>query len=133
MPCTGIKKGYFNTEQFLERLENELLPLCHEYPGKRSIICLDNASVHCDPRIQELIELKGSLVKYLPPYSPEYNAIELTFSILKAWMRCHFESFRAVFEGDFEVFLHYAVEHSGCDTRAVQHLGIVQLDTFLLI
>ena len=51
LPCTGVKKGIFNVEHLLDWLANELLPLCNEYPNTRSIIVLDNASIHCDPRI----------------------------------------------------------------------------------
>lgn len=121
LPCTGIKQGYFNKEDFIDWLVNRLLPLCNEYPQERSVIVLDNVNVHVDARIIEAIEQKGCLVKYLPPYSPDYNPIELTFSVLKAWMRRHFESFRPVFQNDFEGFLRYAVEHSGCDRFAKEH------------
>ena len=105
LPCTGVKQGYYRKEDFLDWLIDQLLPLCNEYPGERSIIVLDNVSVHVDPRIVEAIQAKGCLVKYLPPYSPDYNPIELTFSVLKAWMRRHFEAFRHVFQNDFEGFL----------------------------
>ena len=121
LPCTAIKKGWFNKEAILDWLIDELLPLCNEYPGERSIIVLDNVSVHVDPRIIEAIQAKGCLVKYLPPYSPDYNPIELSFALLKAWMRRHFEAFRHVFQNDFEGFLRHAIDHSGCDRYAVEH------------
>ena len=121
LPCTGVKKGWYNTEQIIDWLINELLPLCNEFPRERSIIVLDNVSVHVDPRIVQAIEEKGCMVKYLPPYSPDYNPIELTFSVLKAWMRRYFEAFKPQFEGDFEGFLRYALEHSGCDRFAKEH------------
>lgn len=121
LPCTGIKQGYYNKEDLIKWLTDELLPLCNEHPADRSIIVLDNVSVHVDARIIETIEAKGCLVKYLPPYSPDYNPIELTFSVLKAWMRRHFKAFKDVFANNFEGFLRYAIEHSGCDSTAVEH------------
>ena len=121
LPCTAIKKGYFNKEAILDWLIDQLLPLCNEYPGERSIIVLDNVSIHVDPSIVQAIEAKGCLVKYLPPYSPDFNPIELTFSVLKAWMRRHFEAFRHVFQDDFEGFLRHAIDVSGCDRFAVEH------------
>lgn len=121
LPCTEIKKGYYSKEDILDWLIDRLLPLCNEYPGERSIIVLDNVSVHVDPRIIEAIQIKGCLVKHLPPYSPDYNPIELTFSVLKAWMRRHFEAFRHVFQNDFEGFLKHAIDVSGCDRFAVEH------------
>ena len=121
LPCTGIKQGYYNKVDILNWLTDELLPLCNEYPRECSIIVLDNVSVHVDPEIVSAIEAKGCLVKYLPPYSPDYNPIELTFSMLKAWMRRHFMAFQHVFQDDFGGFLKHAVEHSGCDRKAVEH------------
>jgi len=60
-------------------------------------------------------------VRYLPSYSPDYNLIELIFSILKAWVRRHFEEIWPHFEGTFGEFLHYAVERSRCDRFSRQH------------
>ncbi len=57
----------------------------------------------------------------MPPYSPDYNPIELTFSVLKAWVRRHFDDTWPHFEGTFDDFLHYAVERSGCDRYPRQH------------
>ena len=97
LPYTGIKKGYYSKEDILDWLIDRLLPLYNEYPRERSIIVLDNVSVHVDPRIIEAIQAKGCLVKYLLLYSPDYNPIEVIFSVLKAWMRRHFKAFRHVF------------------------------------
>lgn len=36
-----------------------------------------------DRRIREVVEAKGCLFKFLPPYSPDYNPIELSFSVLE--------------------------------------------------
>lgn len=121
LPCTGIKKGYYSKDEILDWLINHLLLLCNEYPRERSIIVLDNVSIHVNRRIVQAIEEKGCLVRYLPPCSPDYNPIELTFSVLKAWMRRHFKTFRPVFANDFKGFLRYAIEHSGCNRFAVEH------------
>jgi transposase len=120
LPCTGIKKGFYNNEEFYDWVNEDLLPLCSPFPGPRSIICLDNLSIHINDRIRELVESHGCLLWFLPPYSPDYNPIELTFSVLKAWMRRHFPRLRSTF-ADFGTFLIYAVEHSQCDRFAVEH------------
>ena len=36
LPCTGLKKGFFNKEDFFEWIIYDLLPLCNPYPGPRS-------------------------------------------------------------------------------------------------
>ena len=121
LPCTSIRLGYFNGEAFYNWVVNELLPYCNPYPQPRSVICLDNVGIHLAARVREAIEAKGCLLRFLPPYSPDYSPIELTFSLLKVWMRRHFRSFRELFEGDFGGFLAYAIENSGCDKKAIEH------------
>ncbi len=91
LPCTGIREGWFNGEAFFRWLADELLPLCSPFPAPKSVIIMDNASIHCNARIEELITSHGCEVRYLPPYSPDFNPIELSFSVLKAWIRRHFE------------------------------------------
>ncbi len=87
LSCTGIKQGYYNKEQFLEWLENELLAtLEHVYRGKSLVIMLDNCSAHVDPRVEQMIEAHGHLIHYLPPYLSDFNSIELTFSVFKTWI-----------------------------------------------
>jgi transposase len=45
---------------------------------------MDNTSIHKDARIQAACNEAGVLLKFLPPYSPDYNPIESTFKDLKA-------------------------------------------------
>ena len=41
--------------------------------------------------MRELIEGKGCKLRYLPPYSPDYNPIEYSFSVIKAALRNEFQ------------------------------------------
>jgi transposase len=43
--------------------------------------------------------------QYLPPYSPDYSPIELSFSVLKAWVRRRFQELWSFFQGSFGDFL----------------------------
>src|SRR5271169_5302590 len=81
-----IKEGYFNLESFLEWLEERLLSLCNPYPGPNSVIVLDNAGAHCLDEIAYAVYRRGCIIRYLLPYSPDYSSIELSFSVLKAWV-----------------------------------------------
>lgn len=121
LPCTSIREGYFNTELIVEWLLQQLLPLCNAFPATRSVIIMDNASSHTNPRIAEVIRAHGCEIRYLPPYSPDFNPIELSFSVLKAWVRRHFDTLWPVWEGSFGDFLSYAVERSRCDRFAKEH------------
>jgi transposase len=48
------------------------------------VIILDNISIHTNNKVEAVIQAAGYSVRYLPPYSPDYNPIELTFAVLKA-------------------------------------------------
>jgi len=82
---------------------------------------MDNASVYVNPRIEEVIKAHGCEVRYLPPYSPDFNPIELSFSVLKAWVRRHQDTIWPAFSGNFGAYLRYAVRRSRCDRFAHEH------------
>jgi len=67
------------------------------------VIMLDNCSTHIDERVREVVQAEGHLVRFLPTYSPDFNPIELTFSVSKAQIRCHYYVLRPAYHnfGDF--------------------------------
>jgi transposase len=121
LPCVVVREGYFNTEAFVQWVTEDLLPHCNAYPGPNSVIIMDNASSHCNPAVEEAILAKGCQVRYLPPYSPDLNPIELSWSVLKAWVRRHFHELWPTFEGSFGDFLLMCVARSRCDRFAEAH------------
>ncbi|MCW2318534.1 transposase [Rhodoblastus acidophilus] len=50
-------------------------------------VILDNLAAHKVAGVRESIEATGARVLYLPPYSPDFNPIELAFAKLKAILR----------------------------------------------
>jgi transposase len=54
-------------------------------PG--DIVVMDNLPAHKISGIREAIEAAGATLLYLPPYSPDFNPIEMAFSKLKAFLR----------------------------------------------
>jgi transposase len=75
-------------------------------------------------RVQPLIEItistieaEGHVVRFLPPYSPDFNPIELTFSVLKAWLQRNYVWTRSSFK-KFGDYLVWAIGHSRCDRSA---------------
>jgi len=51
------------------------------------VVLTDNLTAHKGEQIRELIEGKGCVLMYLPPYSPDFNSIEEAFSKLKGLTR----------------------------------------------
>jgi transposase len=100
---------------------DRLLPQCNPYPLPNSVIIMDNASSHCDPIIAEAVHAKGCLIRYLPPYSPDFSPIELSFSVLKAWVRRRFQELWIRGEGSFGDFLLIAIRQSRCDRFTENH------------
>ena len=54
-------------------------------PG--NVVVLDNLPAHKVAGPAELVEARGTRLLYLPPYSPDFNPIELAFSKLKTGLR----------------------------------------------
>ena len=54
-------------------------------PG--DVVVLDNLAVHKQPEVRAAIEQVGAQVRFLPPYGPDFNPIELAFAKLKAFLR----------------------------------------------
>jgi transposase len=52
-----------------------------------SIVVMDNLSAHKMPRVLRLLEQAGITVRFLPPYSPDFNPIEQMWSKVKAVLR----------------------------------------------
>ena len=48
---------------------------------------MDNLSCHKVKGVKEAIEAAGASVRYLPPYSPDLNPIEMMWSKIKALLR----------------------------------------------
>ena len=84
---SSIQTGPLNAELFEDFVEHHVLPNTTPYLGPRSIIVLDNASIHKSGRLRELCEHSGVILEFLPPYLPDFNPIEATFKDLKVWIR----------------------------------------------
>lgn len=54
-------------------------------PG--DVVIMDNLPAHKVGGVRQAIEAAGARLLYLPPYSPDFNPIEMAFSKLKALLR----------------------------------------------
>lgn len=72
-----------DTEIFVAFVERFLVPNLR--PGH--VVVMDNLSPHRSPRVAALIGSAGATLLLLPPYSPDYNPIEMAISKVKALLR----------------------------------------------
>jgi transposase len=71
--------------RFIEWVRRRLAPRLR--PG--DIVLLDNLQAHKDPAVREAIEQRGARVRYLPPYSHDFNPIEPVWSLVKQRIRAY--------------------------------------------
>ena len=79
----GTFDGATDTDTFLTFLREGLVP--HLRPGQ--VVVLDNLPAHKSPKVDELVESTGARVLRLPPYSPDFNPIEMAISKIKSVLR----------------------------------------------
>lgn len=102
---------------------------------------IDNAKYHRSPELRIACAEAGVRVEFLPPYLPDLNPIETSFTALKHWIRqntviaIEYESNPAL--GGFGVFLRHAilgvhpVYGSGPDPKGLfRHSGYVSRDEY---
>lgn len=85
-----LHQGTMNGDTFAKFVENTLLPILQPFNwlNSRSVVILDNASIHHVQEVQDLVESQaGSKLIYLPPYSPDLNPVEGVFSQIKSIMK----------------------------------------------
>jgi transposase len=75
--------GAVNGAVFLAYLEQVLGPSLRA----GDVLVMDNLTAHKVAGVSKLADKYGVRVLYLPPYSPDFNPIELAFSKLKNWLR----------------------------------------------
>lgn len=110
--CTG--------DIFADFMLDQLLPICNPYPLSRSVVILDNASVHhASKAVKRAFRRKGVLLRFLPPYSPDFNPIEESFGDLKAYIRRTYRQERDRFD-TYQDYLEWAVRKSGTGHLAMQ-------------
>jgi transposase len=75
--------GGMNGQRFLDWVRLRLVPML--IPG--DTVIMDNLASHKVAGVREAIEEAGATLRYLPPYSPDFNPIEKAFSQIKRYIR----------------------------------------------
>jgi transposase len=79
----AVFNGPIDSATFLAYVEQVLVPTLRA----GDVVVLDNLAVHKQPAARTAIEAVGAQLRFLPPYSPDFNPIELAFAKLKAFIR----------------------------------------------
>lgn len=83
LTAAAVFDGPIDSATFRAYVEQVLVPALR--PG--DVVVLDNLAVHKHPEIRVAIETAGAHLRFLPPYSPDFNPIEQAFAKLKAFLR----------------------------------------------
>jgi transposase len=75
--------GAMNAGRFVRWVERRLVPRLR----RGDIVLLDNLPAHKPRRVRLLIEAVGATLKYLPPYSHDFNPIEPGWALIKKRIR----------------------------------------------
>lgn len=96
MSTEGIEDVYLTDEAvtgdvFVTFIRNCLVLIIQPFNGtnSNSVIVMDNASVHHYQQVADMITGIGAIIRFLPPYSPEFNPIENVFSKMKSFVRAN--------------------------------------------
>ena len=83
MVAPMVLDGPINGDWFEAYVTQVLVPELR--PG--DVVIMDNLSSHKRTSVRDKIEAAGATLRFLPPYSPDFNPIEKAFSRLKAMLR----------------------------------------------
>lgn len=83
LTAPGLLDGPMDGDAFLAYLDQVLAPTLR--PG--DVVVMDNLPAHRVAGVRERIAATGAQLRYLPPYSPDFNPIELWFAKLKLLLR----------------------------------------------
>ena len=81
----NVCSGSYNSERFCEYMR-DLIAILGDSTEKYHII-MDNCSINKVQEVRSIIENSGHEIIFLPPYSPQLNPIEETFSKWKHYIR----------------------------------------------
>jgi transposase len=83
MTAPMVLDGPMNGAAFQAYVEQLLVPTLH----RDDIVVMDNLAPHKSGAVRAAIEATGAELRYLPPYSPDFNPIENALAKFKAALR----------------------------------------------
>jgi len=71
--------------RFIEWVRRRLAPRLR----RGDVVVLDNLAAHKAPEVRHAIQQRGATLRYLPPYSHDFNPIEPAWALLKQRIRAY--------------------------------------------
>ncbi|TKA51273.1 hypothetical protein B0A53_05576 [Rhodotorula sp. CCFEE 5036] len=93
MLVTRTVEGAFNSLSFYDFVTDDLSPFLEPYPGKNSVIVMDNCSIHKSALLSSTLQALGVLLVFIPARCPEFNAIEGAFGWTKRMLAAEADLF----------------------------------------
>lgn len=111
--CDGLvameaTEGHVDGATFLEFCGTSLIPEMTPFDDNlysRSVVIMDNASVHHVAEVSALFADAGILLLFQPAYSPDFNVAEFLFSYVKRQLTNYCEEFNTSDPLPLNVFL----------------------------
>jgi transposase len=115
--CATVVDGAVNADVFEAFVVRVLVPQLR--PG--DVVVMDNLSSHKRESIRQHIERAGAALRFLPPYSPDLNPIEMVFAKIKQLLRgaAHrtrqalWESMQSVLDAITQTDATHCFQHAG--------------------
>jgi transposase len=103
-------------EDFVE----QLLQTYGRWPAPKSVLVMDNASIHRSDRVKTLCAKAGVRLIYLALYSPDMNPIEEFFAEIKGYIKQQRHRHSELFNRDFDAFLRLCIDVVGSRATSAQ-------------
>ena len=118
-----IVEGGVNGYVFETFVRRSLLPILQPFNGSNpcSVVILDNASIHHLEQIEDVITGVGTLIRFMPPYSPDLP-LEEAFSQAKAFLKANDSVYLATMSPRIMVSMAFSVITQE-DCQDIQHAG----------
>lgn len=119
--------GTINGEVFEHFVCECILPIILPFDGNnpRSILVMDNASIHHLERIEEMIEGVGAKIVFLPPYSPDLVPLEEVFSKVKLTLKANDKVYTAMTTPELLVKMAFCgITNTDC-LNYIKHAGYI--------
>lgn len=121
----AIYEGNINGETFSNFIDQNLVPILQPFNGtnSRSIVVMDNASIHHVERVATSILGTGALLRYLPLYSPDFNPLEEAFAKVKSFLKSNEIAYEVTNSAHFLVLMAYNTITTEDSIGYIRHAG----------